>query len=107
MALQLVDRIGELWEGMTVDERAAFVAEWFAEARIAADGGVEWVAREPYFAIVAASSAREVRTVGSTGLEAVQRHFSRYGLFSQNSSRRQPPNRVTQLPSDSKFAPAQ
>lgn len=76
-ALQLVDRIGELWEGMTVEERAAFVAEWFAEARIGADGGVEWVAREPYFAIVAASLApREVRTVGSTGLEPPMRTYA-------------------------------
>ena len=45
----------ELWEGRTVNERAAFVAERFAEARIAADGGVESAARETYFAIVAAA----------------------------------------------------
>ena len=67
----------ELWDGRTVDERAAFVAEWFAEARIAADGGVESVARETYFAIVAAAWAQEVRTVGSTGLEPVTFAMSR------------------------------
>lgn len=50
------------------ETRRKFPEEWFQEMRIAADGSVEMVAREPYKWIVAAALTNGVRHGRADGI---------------------------------------
>jgi acyl-CoA reductase-like NAD-dependent aldehyde dehydrogenase len=63
-ALKLADRIGEAWDRASDETRRAFLETWFEEMRLARDGAIQMVAREPYKWIIAAALTSGVRHAG-------------------------------------------
>lgn len=59
-AMALADRVGEVWRLNDDAWRRAFLSEWFAELRLASDGSMDVLPREPYRAIVAAAAPLEL-----------------------------------------------
>lgn len=97
-ALKLAETIGVAWQHASQESRRAFLTECFSEIRLHANGAIDVVARDAVREIVYAAAPNVVGTVGSTGLEPVERHHSRYGLISPKPGRMNHANPATQSP---------